>query len=82
MYDGYSDSLDMLILFFCSKNVIKMGYALDHDYVELRKKYQCIQIIITSNGGRVVIVVSMSATNWEALVKIGFESWWQCQWCT
>ena len=30
----------------------------------------------TSNGGRVVTAVSMSATNWEALVKIGFESRW------
>ena len=29
------------------------------------------------NSGRVVTVVSLSATNWEAQVKTGFESWWQ-----
>ena len=39
-------------------------------------------IIVTSNGGRVVTVVSMSATNWETLVRTGFESRWQCRWCT
>ena len=27
-------------------------------------------IIITSNGGRVVTVISLSANNWEALVQI------------
>ena len=37
--------------------------------------------INTSNGCRVVTVVSISATNWEALVKAGYESWLQCRWC-
>ena len=30
--------------------------------------------VIVCNGGRVVTVASISATNWEALVKTGFES--------
>ena len=42
----------------------------------------CIAHCITSNGGLVVTVVSMSATHWEALVRTGFESWWHCRWCT
>ena len=45
----------------------------------LGKKYT---EFITSNSGRVVTVVSISSTNWEVLVKTGFESWWQCRWYT
>ena len=37
-----------------------------HTWSQLNSKYE-----------QVVTVVSMSATNWEALVRIGSESWWQ-----
>ena len=42
-----------------------------------RKRY-----VYTSNVGRVVTMVTISSINWEALVKTGSESRWQCRWCT
>ena len=35
----------------------------------------------SSHSGWVVTVASISATNWETLVKTGFEFRWQCRWC-
>ena len=41
-------------------------------YTRYNASYTCN---IMSNGGRVVTVVSRSATNWEALVRIGWLQW-------